>query len=263
MIVVPVLASGIAVKKLVHTKLSLIVSDLKPARPINFHLLISVQVTYFVACVLKSDKTFHLLKRNMAITNTNKQTHPFPLYSPSPFPLRTPPPPKMEDASGKAKGKRTPHGTKRAFGFFVVAAALALLYYLNVVLPADALVGGGGRGTRLGGAGASSKGPLAPLARDLTAAEVQAIIDQGPPSGVGSPDKVPRAPNTAICNESVLEGVMSVARQQSARATAMYEDERKRRERQDVELDACKIRLERLEAELHELKGTKPELPKA
>jgi hypothetical protein len=188
------------------------------------------------------------------------QPTPFPQhFSPSsPFP----PPPKMEDASGKAKGKRTPHGTKRAFGFFVVAAALALLYYLNVVLPADALVGGG-RGTRLGGAGASSKGPLAPLARDLTAAEVQAIIDQGPPSGVGSPDKVPRAPNTAICNESVLEGVMSVARQQSARATAMYEDERKRRERQDVELDACKIRLERLEAELNELKGTKPALPVA
>ena len=166
----------------------------------------------------------------------------------------------MEDASGKAKGKRTPHGTKRAFGFFVVAAALALLYYLNVVLPADALVGGGrlGGAARLGAGASSAKAPLAPLARELTAAEVQAIIDQGPPSGVGTPEKVPREPNTAICNESVLEGVMSVARQQSARATAMYEDERRRRERQDVELEACKTNVERLEQEILVLKNTKP-----
>lgn len=165
----------------------------------------------------------------------------------------------MEDASGKAKGKRTPHGTKRAFGTFVLVAALAFLYYLNVVIPGESLVGG--RGGMRSGSG-SSKGPLAPLARDLTAAEVQAIVDEGPPSGVGSPDKVPRAPNTAICNESVLEGVMSVARQQSARATAMYEDERKRRERQDVELDAIKAKLERAEAELLELRPAKPDAAK-
>ena len=85
---------------------------------------------------------------------------------------------------------------------------------------------------------------------------MQAIVDEGPPTGVGSPDKPPREPNTAICNESVLEGVMSVARQQSARATAMYEDERKRRERQDAELDALKGKLERAEAELAALKGS-------
>ena len=161
-----------------------------------------------------------------------------------------------EDASGKAKGKRTPHGTKRAFGFFFVAAALALLYYVNVVLPEGALVGGkstrgGGGGARGAGAAAGgAKGPLAPPARQLTAAEVQAIVDEGPPTGVGTPDKPPREPNTAICNESVLEGVMSVARQQSARATAMYEDERRRRERQDTELDALKGKVEALEAEL-------------
>jgi hypothetical protein len=161
----------------------------------------------------------------------------------------------MEDASGKAKGKRTPHGTKRLVSFLVVAAALAFLYYVNVMLPSDALVTGKKAGAR---GAAAAKGPMAPPARQLTDAEVQAIVDEGPPTGVGSPAKLPREPNTAICNESVLEGVMSVARQQSARATAMYEDERKRRERQDVELDSLKAKVERLEAELAELKGSKP-----
>jgi len=169
----------------------------------------------------------------------------------------------MEDASGKAKGKRTPHGTKRAAGFMFIAAALALLYYVNVVLPSDALVAGK-RGAVGAAAVRGAKGPLAPLARQLSAAEVQAIVDEGPPTGVGSPDKPPREPNTAICNESVLEGVMSVARQQSARATAMYEDERKRRERQDAELDALKAKLETVERELAALKGAAAvEKPKA
>jgi hypothetical protein len=159
--------------------------------------------------------------------------------------------PAGDDSNAKGpRAKRTPIGTKRTFGFVIIAAVLALLYYVNVVLPESSLVSGGVRGGR-----ASPKGPLAPPSRQLTAAEVQKLVDAGPPTNVGSVEDPPRAPNTAICNESVLEGVLSVARQQSQRATSMYEDERKRRERQDAELDTLKQKVERLEAELAEAKG--------
>jgi hypothetical protein len=164
-----------------------------------------------------------------------------------------------DDASGKGRPKRTPTGTKRVFGFLAVALALALLYYINVVLPESAWgagsVRGGGGAARASGA---PKGPMAPPSRTLTAAEVQKLVDAGPPTGVGSVEDPPRKPNEAICNESVLEGVLSVARQQSSRATAMYEDERRRRERQDTELEALRAKLEKAETELAELKAAKP-----
>ena len=146
----------------------------------------------------------------------------------------------MKENDGK---KRTPTGTMRATGFTLLALALGLLYYINVVLPESALVMGRGRKARAG-LGSSR---AAPPPRMMTQAEVDTIVAQGPPSGIETPDKPPRAPNTAICNESVLEGVMSVARQQTDRAVYMYEQERKRREDQDKQLETAQRRAEELE----------------
>ena len=80
-------------------------------------------------------------------------------------------------------------------------------------------------------------------------------MKRGPPTNIGTPEDPPREPNTAICNESVLEGVMSVARQQSDRATKMYEDERKRREEQDVQLSTANSKVESLTEEVASLKA--------
>lgn len=151
-----------------------------------------------------------------------------------------------DDPAGK-RPKRTPHGTKRVVGGLFIAAALAVLYYVNMVLPESALVSGS---KRPGVRGARSE-----PARSLTTQEVDAILERGPPTGVGDPLDPPREPNTAICNESVLEGVMSVARQQTDRATLMYEAERKRREDQDKQLEAANRRIEELENEVKELKN--------
>ena len=152
-----------------------------------------------------------------------------------------------DNASGKNPylKKRTPHGTKRLFGVLFLLGALGVLWYVNVILPESALVSGG---KRKGGAF------RAPPATTLTAEQVNDIVRRGPPTNIGTPEDPPREPNTAICNESVLEGVMSVARQQSDRATKMYEDERKRREEQDVQLSAALSKVESLTQELAALK---------
>ena len=95
----------------------------------------------------------------------------------------------------------------------------------------------------------------APPATTLTKEQVEDIVRRGPPTNIGTPEDPPREPNTAICNESVLEGVMSVARQQSDRATKMYEDERKRREEQDVQLSTANSKVESLTEEVASLKA--------
>ena len=153
-----------------------------------------------------------------------------------------------DDASGKnpAFKKRTPIGTKRVSSFLFLALAVAVLYYVNMVLPESTLV----TGRRRAGLGA----PKAPPATTLTQAQVDNIVSRGPPTNIGTPEDPPRQPNTAICNESVLEGVMSVARQQSDRAIRMYEEERKRREAQDILLEKATRRAEEAEKELAELK---------
>jgi hypothetical protein len=152
----------------------------------------------------------------------------------------------MEDSTGKTYKKKTPVGTKRVSSFLFLAAAVAILYYVNFMLPESTLVSGRRRGL-----GASKPPP----ATTLTQAQVDAIVARGPPTNVGNPEDPPREPNTAICNESVLEGVMSVARQQSQRAINMYEQERKRREEQDILLEKATRKAEELERELNELKA--------
>ena len=153
-----------------------------------------------------------------------------------------------DNASGKnpyLKVKRTPHGTKRLFGLLFLLGALGLLFWVNFVLPESALVTGKKKG---------AAALRAPPATTLTKEQIDDIVSRGPPTNIGTPEDPPREPNTAICNESVLEGVMSVARQQSDRATKMYEDERKRREEQDVQLaDAIKAK-EDLTREVEDLK---------
>jgi hypothetical protein len=153
----------------------------------------------------------------------------------------------MDDSTGKVYKKRTPVGTKRVSSFLFIALAVAVLYYVNFILPESTLVSG----RRRAGLGASKPPP----ATTLTQAQVDAIVSKGPPTNVGHPEDPPREPNTAICNESVLEGVMSVARQQSQRAINMYEQERKRREEQDILLDKATRRAEDAERELNELKA--------
>ena len=120
---------------------------------------------------------------------------------------------------------------------------------MNFILPESTLVSG----RRRAGLGASKPPP----ATTLTQAQVDAIVSKGPPTNVGHPEDPPREPNTAICNESVLEGVTSVARQPSDRATKMYEDERKRREEQDVQLSNAINRAESLALEVAALKAEK------
>lgn len=154
--------------------------------------------------------------------------------------------PSVKDNDGSRR-KRTPDGTKRVFGVLAFVAVLALLYYVNIVLPESALV----VGKKVRGAAAVPAGPPPTM---LSEGQVQALMARGPPTGVGDPLEPPREPNTAICNESVLEGVMTVARQQADRATAMYEDERKRREAQDRELETLKAQVEQLAAELRQFK---------
>ena len=156
----------------------------------------------------------------------------------------------QDNASGKNPllKKRTPLGTKRLFGALFLLGMLAVLFYVNVVLPESALVSGGKRK-------AGSLRP--PPATTLTKEQVDDIVRRGPPTNIGTPEDPPREPNTAICNESVLEGVMSVARQQSDRATKMYEDERKRREEQDVQLSNAINRAESLALEVAALKAEK------
>lgn len=151
-----------------------------------------------------------------------------------------------DNASGKNPylKKRTPIGTKRILGFLFLVAALAVLYYVNFVLPESSLTSG--RGKR-GGTRAAS-------ATVLTKEQIDDIVQRGVPTNIGTPEDPPREPNTAICNESVLEGVMSVARQQSDRATKMYEDERKRREEQDVQLAEAIKAKEDLTREVEALK---------
>ena len=153
-----------------------------------------------------------------------------------------------DNASGKNPylKKRTPIGTKRILGFLFLAAALAILYYVNFVSPESALTSKGKRG-----------GMRAPAATVLTKEQIDDIVQRGVPTNIGTPEDPPREPNTAICNESVLEGVMSVARQQSDRATKMYEDERKRREEQDVQLSNAINRAESLALEVAALKAEK------
>ncbi len=153
-----------------------------------------------------------------------------------------------DNASGKNPylKKRTPLGTKRLFGVLFLLGMLAVLWYVNIVLPESALVSGGKRK-------ASALRP--PPATTLTKEQVDDIVRRGPPTNIGTPEDPPREPNTAICNESVLEGVMSVARQQSDRATKMYEDERKRREEQDVQLSNAINKAEALTQEVAALKA--------
>jgi hypothetical protein len=150
-----------------------------------------------------------------------------------------------DNASGKNPylKKRTPVGCKRLSGFLFLAAALCVLYYVNFVLPESALTSGKRRGLL-----------RTPPATVLTKEQIDDIVKRGVPTNIGTPEDPPREPNTAICNESVLEGVMSVARQQSDRATKMYEDERKRREKQDVELSAALQARDDLLKEVEELK---------
>ena len=153
----------------------------------------------------------------------------------------------MDDSTGKVYKKRTPVGTKRLSSFFLLALAVAVLYYVNFILPESTLMSG----RRRSGLGSSKPPP----ATTLTQAQVDAVVSRGPPTNIGNPEDPPREPNTAICNESVLEGVMSVARQQSQRAINMYEQERKRREEQDIMLEKATRRAEELEKELNELKA--------
>jgi hypothetical protein len=154
----------------------------------------------------------------------------------------------MDNASGKNPylKKRTPQGTKRLVGVLFLLAMLAVLWYVNIVLPESALVSGGKR---------KAAALRAPPATTLTKEQVEDIVKRGPPTNIGTPEDPPREPNTAICNESVLEGVMSVARQQSDRATKMYEDERKRREEQDVQLSTANSKVESLTEEVASLKA--------